>query len=152
MDFTNNLINAKCRPDWLFYDCNGKVIPTPLEVDVNTIASNSDRFRFHKDAKMNNQVVHYQSLHDHRKWCSTRAKLEILAREKRLKVPDNRPLAFYKHNWYSKRLSYFARKEVTKHMNEAGTAVYYDRNIPFTKKWTPHSCRIGATVLLFARF
>ena len=71
VDFTDNLIYAKCQLDWLFYDCNGKVIPHPLEVDVNTIAPNSDRFRFQKNAKMNNQVVHYQSLHDHPKWCST---------------------------------------------------------------------------------
>ena len=152
VDFTSNLIYAKCRTDWLFYDCNGKVIPNPLDVDPKTIDSNSDRFRFQKNSKMNNQVVFYKSLHDHPEWCSTRAKLEILRRAKRLGVPDDRPLAVYKRNWHSKFPSYMTRKRVTFRLNEAGRAVYYDRNVPFTKKWTPHSCRIGATALLFARF
>ena len=124
MDFTNNLIYAKCRPDWLFYDCNSKGIPHPLKVDMTTIVSNSDHFRFQKNAKMNNQVVHYQSLHDHPKWCSTRAKLEILAHVERLKVPENQPLAVYRQNWCSKQPSYITRKEVTKQLNEVGRAVY----------------------------
>ena len=101
---------------------------------------------------MNNQVVYYKSLHDHRKLCSTRAKLDILARAERFNVPDNRPLAVYKRNWHSKRPSYITRKEVTKRLNEADRAIYYDHNVPFTKKWTPHSCHIGATALLFACF
>ena len=152
VDFTSNLIYAKCRKDWLFYNCNGKIFPKPLEVDPNTIDSNSDRFCFQKNSKMNNQVVYYKSLHDHPKWCLTRAKLDILARTERLKVPDNLPLAVYKRNWASKRPSYMTRKRVTVRLNEAGRAVYYDHNVPFTKKGTPHSCCIGATALLFARF
>ena len=152
MDFTDNLIYARCRTDWLFYDCTGKVIPYSLKVDVTTIVSNIERFHFQKNAKMNNQVVHCQSLHDHPEWCSTQAKLEILARAERLKVPDNRPLAVYMRNWCSLQPSFNARKEVTKQMNEADRAVYYNLNVPFTKKWTPHSCRIGVTALLFAHF
>ena len=65
--FTNNLINVKCSTDWLFYDSNGKVILNLLKVDVTTITSNSNCFRFQKNAKMNNQVVHFKSLPDHPK-------------------------------------------------------------------------------------
>ena len=54
VDFTNNLIYAKFRNNWLFYDCNGKVIQNPLKVDANTIASNSNRFCFQNNSKMNN--------------------------------------------------------------------------------------------------
>ena len=93
MEFTKNLIYAKCRTDWLFYDSNGEVIPYPLKVDVKTIAFNSNCFRFQKNAKMNNKVVHYKSLPNHPKWYSTQAKLEILARAECLNVLDDRPLA-----------------------------------------------------------
>ena len=51
VEFTKNLIYNKCRNDWLFYDSTGKVIPHPLNVDVTTIASNSNCFCFQKMQK-----------------------------------------------------------------------------------------------------
>ena len=71
MEFTKNLIYAKCRNYWLFYDSTGKVIPNPLEVNVKTIVFNSNCFCFQKNVKMNNKVVHYKSLPNRSKRCST---------------------------------------------------------------------------------
>ena len=79
VEFTENMIYTKCKEDWRFYDSKGKIIPNPLKVNVKTIASNSNYFCFHKNTKLNKQVVYYESLHDHPDWCSTRAKPEILA-------------------------------------------------------------------------
>ena len=67
-------------------------------------------------------------------------------------MKDNEPLAVYQRNWCSKKGSYILRAEAQKRMNEAGKACHSQPGIKCTKKWTLHSCRIGATALLFARY
>ena len=51
VEFIKNLIYAKCRNDWLFYDSTFKVNPYPLKADVTTIASNSNSYCFQKIQK-----------------------------------------------------------------------------------------------------
>ena len=146
---TDNRIYAKCREDWIFYDAERTPIRDPLNVDPNRIAYTSDWYRYQKDSNKNNTTVFYASTHD--QWCPTRAKLNILRRHIELDFDKDTPLAVYNRNYRSIFGSYITRASATRHINEAGKAVY--GHIKHTKgnPWTLHSIRIGATALLYAR-
>ena len=76
--------------------------------------------------------------------------ISILNRHEDLGMDAAEPLAVYKRNTFSLRGSFITKFEVQRRMTLAARAVY--PSTPFTKKYTLHSCRIGATALLFARY
>ena len=152
--YTDNYIYAKCKEDWKFYDADRNIIIITdfTTADPNLIDLSTDWYRFQKDPKKNNITIWYKSTPEDPIWCPTRAKLRILARHQRLQMEDNEPLAVYRRNRLSARGSYILRDAAEERMNRAGKACHSNLNVPCTKKWTLHSCRIGAVALLFARF
>lgn len=154
VEYTNNRIYAMCKEDWEFQDENKRPIKNPLLItDLDKVPFVVITYRFQKDKNKHNTKITYKTLPSTApEWCPTRAMLRILRRHRRLGAPDNKPLAVYKRYPGSKWCSYMTKAEVTRKINNAGRECYSTPGVPFTKKWTLHSCRIGAVAILYGLY
>lgn len=154
VEYTNNRIYAMCKEDWEFQDEDKRPIKNPLLItDLDKVPFVGITYRFQKDKKKHNTKITYKTLPSTApEWCPTRAMLRILRRHRRLGAPDNKPLAVYKRCTGSQWCSYMTKAEVTRKINNAGRECYSTPGVPFKKKWTLHSCRIGAVAILYGLY
>jgi len=154
VEYTNNRIYAMCKEDWEFQDEDKRPIKNPLLItDLDKVPFVVITYRFQKDKKKHNTKITYKTLPSTApEWCPTRAMLRILRRHRRLGAPDNKPLAVYKRCTGSQWCSYMTKAEVTRKINNAGRECYSTPGVPFKKKWTLHSCRIGAVAILYGLY
>ena len=150
VEHTTNMIYAFCIGDWKFFTVARVEIIHYLSCDPSSIRTVSINYRFQKDPKKHNITVTYAATPEAPMWCPALRMLSILKRHHRLNMRSDQPLAVYKRNPLSNKGSFILKVEVKKRMTRAAKAVY--PSTPFTKNYSCHSCRIGATALLFARY
>ena len=119
VEFTSNMVYAKCWEDWKFFDIHKKEIKDPLNTNVSKIAYSSDWYRFQKVLKNNNTYVLYKLAHKDPQWCPTQAKLCILRHHKELGMRKDQPLAVYRKQAGSQRGTYMIKKGVIERINTA---------------------------------
>ena len=106
------------------------------------------KWRFQKNGQ-NGEIIPFARNNKKKKFCSVRAAFRIVKRAERLRQAKHLPLAVsYSPNNKVKGLSYLTSTFVYKQMKLAAKHAHGITAVADLKKFTPHSPRVGACVLL----
>ena len=107
------------------------------------------RWRFQKNGD-NGQIITWKKTKTYPKFCPVRAVLSILMRANRLNIKPGEPIAVVVTGPKGRmNTSYITSALVSKHLQQAAKAIYCITNKRDLVKFSPHSFRVGACVLLF---
>ena len=140
-------VYALMESDLTFKTWDNKIISDPLNHPLKQIGFITVRHRVQKN-RINGQKVTHAADKENKDLCPVRAGIEILQQAKRLGIrKDIEPLAAYKQNQGSRHPTWLSSAQVSTFFRTTAREVY---DIPDDMKaeYTPHSLRIGATVIL----
>jgi hypothetical protein len=105
------------------------------------------RYRFQKN-KDNRQKIKY-SKSTNTKLCPARAGLKIRRRDQRLRVKAHTPIAVYSYS-SKKKAKYISDKDIESVLQMVAKEVYNLTLLEDIKRFSSHSIRVGACVLLYS--
>jgi hypothetical protein len=142
-------IYAVLPTDIVFLDPRKRAISDPLAVPLAQIAAIQVTWRFQKNGEHGQTVTFSANVAD-RDFCIVRAFLNVFRRFRALGVDPTFPLAIYRKCPGSQRASWFTTRGITKTLKAIAAEVYSDEADVAAMKFTPHSLRIGACMILFS--
>jgi uncharacterized cupredoxin-like copper-binding protein len=142
-------IYAVLPTDIVFVDHRKRAISDPFDVPRAQIAAVKITWRFQKNGDHGQTVTFSENTAD-RDFCIVSAFLNVFRRFSALGVDPAFPLAVYRKCPGSQRASWFTVRGITKTLKAIAAEVYSDEADVAAMKFTPHSIRIGACMILFA--
>jgi len=141
----NKVVKASIRPDWIFYDRQGRKIVNHGEHVYPSLGKLKVRFRIQKN-RQNGQTITIVVDTAHTDIDAVHAAYRIFLRSIRLEQSDEEPMGVFinKHN-QKKYLTLNLIKEV---LQEAAKIVHPDWSVEEINRLSSHSGRVWALVLL----
>lgn len=136
---------AFIHSDFQFTDANKPPVPTNRRYLAKFVHI---KWRFQKNGN-NGEVIPFARNNQKVKFCAVRAAFRIIRRAERLKQASHLPIAVsHSPTKHIKSLSYLTSPFVDKHMKLTAKHAHGISSVNALKKFTPHSPRVGACVLL----
>jgi hypothetical protein len=141
------VIKAFIPSDWKFYKENGRVVTThPVNKEARTFPAKLRlTFRIQKNRR-NGQSITLIADKDHPNICPVHAAYRILLRAKRLGQSDSQPMAVFLDSKGDKK--YLTGNKIAETLRSIATVVHPDLTDEELKKFSSHSGRVWALVLL----
>jgi hypothetical protein len=136
--------------DFEFRGKNNRRIDQDSNTEVSKACIVNIKWRFQKNND-NGQIISYVADNLNKIHCYLKACKRIRERAIRLKQALDKPIAVYKSNPKDSKLKYIDDIHVSDILQEAAKAVYHITNKNELKRFTSHSIRVGACVLLHSQ-
>ena len=136
--------------DMEFTKKNNVRINQNSEKEINNADMVNIKWRFQKNND-NGQIISYVQDKINKKFCYVSACKRIRKRCIDLKHDLNKPIAIFKENMKSKKISYIDDVHISTILQEAAKKVHNITKKDDLKKFTSHSIRVGACVLLHSQ-
>ena len=139
--------------DFTFKGARGGSIPRLFPSSLNRAAMVDITWRFQKN-KDNGQAITYAKDSNSPGDCFIAAAIAVVRRALRLKVAQDKPVAVYathtktSGDWEADKIHYVTDIEINKVLKEAAKAAHGITDPKDLQKYTSHSIRVGACVLL----
>ncbi len=140
-------IYAVTENDLIFRDKNNRVRHDPETMNPGEMGGIDLKWKFQKNRE-NGQVLTFAANHTDPSMCIVRAFVRIIQRARRWHVTKDTPLAIYQKSPKSRRRSYIVTASITRVFTRVAQEVYDFDPLKDKVSYTPHSLRVGATVLL----
>ena len=137
---------AFIRSDFKFTDSKNRRINEYTKSALRHAKFTSVKWRFQKNND-NGQEVTYSKSTSPAGLCYTTAATNIILRSERLKVPEGSPIAVFK-DYKLNKIKFISTKEIRMVLRQAAKAVHNIHSQADLQKFTAHSIRVGACVLL----
>ena len=136
--------------DWEFRSKDNKRLNHSSDRQISHANMINVKWRFQKNND-NGQIISYVADNLNKIHCYLKACKRIRERAIRLKQALDKPIAIYKANPKDSKLKYIDDIHVSDILQEAAKAVYHITNKNELKRFTSHSIRVGACVLLHSQ-
>ena len=136
--------------DFEFRANNNKRINSDSDKDITKACITNIKWRYQKNND-NGQVISYIEDNKNKKHCFVRASKRIRKRAKKLKIPNDKPIAVYTDTNRNKKTCHIDDIHISSILQEAAEKVYNITKKEELTKFTSHSVRVGACVLLHSQ-